>query len=67
VAGILFPMALTYIAWDSGGGRATRPATALLCLTMTTILLGEALLFVPSHPPRERTDQVRKKALRSLK
>ena len=52
--GLLFPMALAYMAWDSSGVRAMQSATGLLYLAMALILsgevLGKGLLFVTAIP-----------------
>ena len=52
--GLLFPMALAYMAWDSSGVRAMQSATGLLYLAMALVLsgevLGKGLLFVTAIP-----------------
>ena len=52
--GLLFPIALTYMAWDSSGVRAMQSATGLLYLAMALVLsgeiLGKGLLFVTAIP-----------------
>ena len=52
--GLLFPMALAYMAWDSSGARAMQSATGLLYLAMALVLsgevLGKGLLFVTAIP-----------------
>jgi len=52
--GLLFPMALTYMAWDSSGVRAMQSATGLLYLAMALVLsgeiLGKGLLFATAVP-----------------
>jgi hypothetical protein len=52
--GLLFPMALAYMAWDSSGVRAMQSATGLLYLAMALVLsgevLGKGLLFATAIP-----------------
>jgi len=52
--GLLFPMALAYMAWDSSGVRAMQSATGLLYLAMALVLsgeiLGKGLLFATAVP-----------------
>jgi len=52
--GLLFPMGLAYMAWDSSGVRAMQSATGLLYLAMALILsgevLGKGLLFATAVP-----------------
>jgi uncharacterized membrane protein YqjE len=52
--GLLFPMLLVWMAWDSSRVRAMQSATGLLYIAMALVLAGEALgkglLFVSAVP-----------------
>lgn len=52
--GLLFPMLLAYMAYDSSGARAMQSATGLLYIAMALVLSGEVLakglLFVSGVP-----------------
>jgi hypothetical protein len=52
--GLIFPMLLAYMAWDSSGSRAMQSATGLIYIAMALVLSGEVLakglLFVSAVP-----------------
>jgi hypothetical protein len=54
VGGLLFPMLLAWMAYDSSGARAMQSATGLLYIAMALVLsgevLGKGLLFVSAVP-----------------